>query len=69
MLLFLILLWLIIWNILLEKDIKKMKKHYNKKIYVLNKKLKNIEQNQNYIFDYIDNIYYDLESRDNYEKK
>lgn len=59
--LLLIILWLVIWVTLLEKEVKKSKRQYIKKFNALVKRIKNIEKNQNVTFDYINDIYKDLE--------
>lgn len=63
-----IILWLVIWVTLLEKEIKKSKKQYIKKFNALVKRIKCIEKNQNVTFDYINDIYKDLERFDINEK-
>lgn len=68
MLLLFIILWLIIWITLLEKDLKKTRKSFNKKINALVKRIKHNEENQNITFDYINDIYSDLERLDINEK-
>ncbi len=64
LLLLFIILCLIIWITLLEKDLKKTRKSFNKKLNALVKRIKHNEENQNITFDYINDIYSDLERLD-----
>ncbi len=63
-----IILWLIIWNCLIERDLKRIRTKLYKKNKFFNKKLKNLENNQNILFDYINDIYFDLERFENNEE-
>lgn len=64
LLLLFIILWLIIWITLLEKELKKARKSFNKKFNALVRRIKHTEENQNITFDYINDIYSDLERLD-----
>ncbi len=63
-----IILWLVIWNCLTERKLEKVERKLCKNIKILKKNLKNIENTQEVLFDYINSIYSDLERIDSNEK-
>lgn len=60
-------LFLVVYCALLDKDLQKYKKNMNKKYNGLVKRMKILTYNQDTTFDYINDIYNELERSDKYE--
>lgn len=68
MIILILILLLIICICLIDRDLQRYKKTMNKKYNALVKRMKILTHNQDNAFDYITEIYNELERSDNYEK-